>query len=136
MKNRPIIYISVSLMILASSCGIIKPYQAPVVGKPDLYRDPISTDTSNMANMHWSEIFTDTSLQNLIGEGIANNLNLKIAYFRIQQAQDYYVQSKQAFFPSLDGGASAQVSKQNSKTSASTPNAQSYQLNLNSSWEA
>jgi len=136
MKNSPILDILVSLMILVSSCGIIRPYQAPVVGKPDLYRDPISTDTSNMANMHWSEIFTDTLLQNLVGEGIANNLNLKIAYSRIQQAQAYYEQSRQAFFPTLYGGASAQVSKQNTNSSTAAPNTQSYQLNLNSSWEA
>jgi multidrug efflux system outer membrane protein len=125
-----------SLVILAGSCGIIKPYQAPVVGRPDLYRDPVSADTSNMANMHWSEIFTDTLLQNLVGEGIANNLDLKISYSRIQQAQAYYVQSRRAFFPTLDGGASAAVTNQNSKIVNAAPNAQAYQLNFSASWEA
>jgi outer membrane protein, multidrug efflux system len=137
MKKRLIIYILSGLTILVSSCTITKPYQAPVIGERDLYRDQSSNDTTNMANLHWTEIFSDTLLQNLIREGIDNNLDLKIAYSRIQQAQTYFEQSRLTFIPGLSAGVSTLNGKQsNTKNATSSTNVNLYQLNVNASWEA
>jgi multidrug efflux system outer membrane protein len=140
MKRKPIAYIIFGLMILATSCAVIKPYQAPVVGTQNLFRDSSSSsssDTSNMANLHWREVFRDTLLQNLIGEGIANNLNLQIAFTRIQQAQAYFEQSRMAFLPALSADANFQNAKlSNSKTTTTTASSQRYQLTVSASWEA
>ncbi|MCW3116737.1 MAG: rane protein [Chitinophagaceae bacterium] len=137
MKKHSIIYLLFSLTILATSCAVIKPYQAPVIGNQNLYRDQYSKDTTNMADLHWTEIFGDTLLQNLIHEGINNNLNLQIAYSRIRQAQSYFEQSRLAFFPYVNADASAQGSKlSGNKTTTSSANTLNFQLGISSSWEA
>jgi outer membrane protein, multidrug efflux system len=132
MKKKPIAYILFILTILATSCAITKPYQAPLVGTQGLYRDQSSTDSANMANLHWTEIFRDTLLQNLIREGIATNLNLKIAYSSIRQAQAYFEQSRLAFLP----GLSVDASTLNGKAISTSTNTQLYELAVNASWEA
>jgi multidrug efflux system outer membrane protein len=139
MKTRLVTYILFGLTILVSSCLVTKPYQAPAVGRQDLYRDQSSTDTTNMANLHWTEIFSDTLLQNLIREGIDNNLDLKIAWSRIRQAQSYFEQSRLAFTPGLSADASALNGKQsnnNNKNTTSSTSIHLYQVNVNASWEA
>ncbi len=79
------------------SCKVTQTYKAPEVNTNNLYRDALTTDTISIANLKWNEVFTDLALQRLIGEGIAQNLDIKIAYTRIQQAQAYYLQSVRIF---------------------------------------
>lgn len=135
--KKLIIYILVGLMILVSSCSVTKQYQAPVIGRQDLYRDQSSTDTTNIASLHWTEIFRDTLLQNIIQEGIDNNLDLKIAYSHIIQAQAYFEQSRLAFIPNVSADVSTLHSKQsNNKTATSSTGINLYQLNATASWEA
>src|SRR5258705_8511200 len=117
MKKRLKIYTLFGLMILAASCSVTRPYQVPVAKMQDLYRDQSSTDTTNFASLHWTEVFNDTLLRNLIQEGISNNLDLKIAYSRILQAQAYYEQSRLAFLPNISSEGNSFTGKQsNSKT--------------------
>jgi outer membrane protein, multidrug efflux system len=135
--NRLIIYILFGFTILVSSCSVTKPYQAPVIGTQDLYRDQSSNDTTNMANLHWTEIFSDTLLQNLIREGIDNNLDLKIAYSRIQQAQSYFEQSRLAFMPGVSAGLSTLNGTEPSGSSKTgSASVHLYELSVNASWEA
>ncbi|HEX8279260.1 MAG TPA: TolC family protein [Segetibacter sp.] len=125
------------LALIISSCKVTQTYQAPAVSTTGLYRNAAFPDTNSIANMHYTEVFTDPALQRLIGEGIAKSLDLKIAYTRIQQAEASYSQSRAAFLPTLN--ANAQVTE--SKLSAvqgfgiRTSSTQ-YQLGLSSSWEA
>jgi outer membrane protein TolC len=137
MKKQPIIYFLFSLTIIAASCSVTKQYKSPVVGKQDLYRDQSSTDTNNIANLHWTEIFKDTLLQHLIQEGIDNNLDLKIAYSRTRQAQAYFEQSRLAFLPNVNAGASVFEGKTSgSKTSTASNSTLNLQLGITSNWEA
>ena len=138
MKKEPIKYIFFIVMIAASSCMVTKPYRPPVVNTEELYRDSTGTDTANIANLHWGELFQDTLLQNLIAEGIRNNLDLKIAYSRQRQAQAYLEQSRQAFLPNLSADVNVVNGKQTNKSIISTSNtsAHLYQFSANASWEA
>src|SRR5215210_7115751 len=97
------------LALIISSCKVTQTYQAPAVSTAGLYRNSAFSDTHSIANMRYTEVFTDPALQRLISEGIAKSLDLKIAYTRVQQAQSYYVQSGAAFYPTLN--ASAQVTE-------------------------
>jgi len=135
MKKKSIAYILFAGIIAISSCKVTKPYHAPVAGTQGLYRDTSSADTTNMANLHWTDVFKDTLLQNLIREGIAQNLNLKIARSRIQQAQAYFEQSKLASLPNLSVDATA-LGGQVAKTTSVPSNTHLYQLTANASWEA
>jgi NodT family efflux transporter outer membrane factor (OMF) lipoprotein len=83
------------------------------------------------------EVFKDTILQGLIEKGIAQNLNLKVAFARIEQAQAYVEQSGAAFFPTLSANASVTESKLSSVQGFGIrKNATQFQLGLTSSWEA
>src|SRR4051812_21595709 len=126
MKKNSIACILFVVIIVSTSCVVTKPYEAPVVGRQNLFRDSSSADTTSMANLHWTDVFRDTLLQNLIQEGIDNNLDLKIAYSRIQQAQAYYNQSKLSFLPNISADATA-LSGKTAKTSSSPSNTPLYQ---------
>jgi multidrug efflux system outer membrane protein len=121
---------------VAVSCKVTKPYKAPVIHTDSLYRDVNTTDTTTIADLHWTQLFTDTILQKLIQEGIDQNINLKIAYARLQQADAYFVQSKLAFYPSLSVDAGVSVTRSASKTTGGSNSTTQYQLGASSSWEA
>ncbi|GAA3651166.1 TolC family protein [Flavivirga jejuensis] len=127
---------------MLNSCGVInKRYVTPDAKFSESYRDTVVQDTTSMATLHWKEIISDSILQELIKEGLQNNLDLKTALENINQAQASLVQAKLSFLPSLEG--SAQVSK--SKTSqallnsgsvnGTNINTTSYLGQLSSSWE-
>ena len=91
-----IIFIVIIAMIV--SCKVTRPYVQPAdVISNKLFRDTTNTDTTNIANISWKQIFTDTLLQSLIQEGINNNLDLKVAVARIKAAAAN-VKAKQACF--------------------------------------
>lgn len=129
-----IVFVAFAGLVLAS-CKVTKSYQQPVMHTDSLYRDVVTNDTTTIANLHWNELFTDTILQRLIEEGISHNLNLQIAYTRIQQSQAFYLQSGAAFLPTLNANAGVTENKF-SKTQSSLNNATQYQVGLSSSWEA
>ncbi|MDB5262652.1 MAG: rane protein, partial [Adhaeribacter sp.] len=109
-KLRLLLFVFLTGMGIAS-CKVTQPYQMPAARMANLYRDIITNDTTTMANLRWQELFTDTTLQRLISQGIARNLNLQVAYTRIRQAQAYYQQSQAAFLPTLNGTIGATRSK-------------------------
>lgn len=139
MNNRKKINCFVIFLLSAliiSSCRVTQTYQSPSVSFAGLYRDSGSSDTNSIANLHYTEVFTDPALQKLISEGIAQNLNLKTAYTRVQQAQSYYLQSKAAFFPTLNANAQVTESKLSAVQGFGIRNsATQYQLGLSSNWE-
>jgi outer membrane protein, multidrug efflux system len=120
-----------------ASCKVTNTYQTPSVNTGTLYRDVVTTDTTNLGSLPWTEMFPDTVLQGLIREGITQNIDLKIAFTRIQAAQAYYEQSRAAFYPTLDATASASLYKSsNPQISGATGTVKQYQLGLSSGWEA
>ncbi len=119
-----------------SSCKVTQTYRAPAISTAGLYRDSSSADTNNIANLHYTEVFTDPILQRLITEGIAQNLNLKVAYTRVQQSQSYYLQSGAAFYPTLNANTQVTESKLSAVQGFGIRNsATQYQLGASSSWE-
>jgi multidrug efflux system outer membrane protein len=99
------------LLLAGSSCGILHPYGRPDTATSGLYRDANPTDTTSLASRPWQQLFTDSNLQKLIAEGLANNRNLKVADARIAQAQALLAQSRAAFLPSLTGRATTTLSR-------------------------
>ncbi len=94
-----------------SSCGIVKKYRTPEIQNEHLFRSETPGDSVSIAQMKWSELFTDTVLQRLIAEGITNSPDLLMAYTRIDQAEAYFAQSKAALWPTLNGNAAITESK-------------------------
>jgi len=101
MKTR--IFISIALIAAAvTSCGPLGKYKPVNTVSSDLYgRGVIIDDTVSIASRGWEEVFTDTCLQNLIRAGIQNNLDLKMAYEHVQQAEAQLLGAKLAYVPTL-----------------------------------
>lgn len=121
--------------LLFSSCSVTKPYATPEIVTDGLYRDANSTDTSSIAPLTWRDVFSDVNLQNLIEKGVTNNLDLKVAMERMQQAQAYLVQSGAQFFPTLNANAHVSANRLSETQSPSNRNAMQYQLGVSSGWE-
>ncbi|MCV9927035.1 efflux transporter outer membrane subunit [Flavobacterium sp. LS1R49] len=107
--NYKIIVIVLIVASIWSSCKITKPYTKPATTVT--YREPENKDTTNMATMKWSELFTDATLQKLISDGLGANLDLKIAIERINQSTANLKLSKAAFLPSVNGNLSVKESR-------------------------
>jgi multidrug efflux system outer membrane protein len=125
------------VIISLGACKVTQPYQHPDANTNRLFRDVISSDTNTIANLRVNQVFTDTVLQRLLTEGIANNINLQIAYTRIQQAQSYLAQSSAAYYPTVSANGQVGVSKLSSGQGFGTrPAGTQFQLGATSSWEA
>lgn len=120
-----------------SSCHIYKAYDRPdTVTTSGIYRDPASAtdtlaaDTTNMGNLPWKEIFRDAKLQSLIEEGLANNVDMQAAAFRVEEAKVMLTSAKLSYLPSINFTPQGTLSSfDKSKPS------QTYQLPVSASWE-
>jgi len=124
--------ITILSVILLISCGVVtKTYQQPESSLSEaLYRDVNNTDSITMAKKPWQDLFSDQHLQQLIQEGLDQNLDLKSAVERIHIAQATLQQIKLAFYPTLDGTAT--VTRSGVSGSSATNIWQPY---LSSAWE-
>lgn len=136
---------ALSAAMIISSC-VTKKYQRPDlnVQTDKLYRDTTISDTTSIATVPVEQLFADTVLQGLIKEGIQNNLDLKTAMQRINEAYATVQQTKAAFFPSLSGNATITRNKQSLAGLNFPPEfansfiltTTTHQLGLSTSWEA
>jgi len=130
------IIISLSIIGLMTSCSIYKKFESPQVEADQLYRDTITNDgtlqsdsSAFFGQLAWQEVFTDPLLQNLIEQGLSNNLNMKLALLRIREAEASLTAAKLAFAPGLTfapNGAIAEFDNSTSKT---------YGFPLSASWQ-
>lgn len=111
---RPRLLLLLLLGAGLTACRVTKPYQSPNAPTTGLYRGVTPADTNTLATLPWPQIFADTLLQGLIGRGLSQNLDLKIAVARMQAAQADLRQSQAAFFPALSANAAVNRSKSSS----------------------
>lgn len=132
---KKLIYI-VCVTGLLSGCHIYKSYERPEVDTAGLYRSPDSendtlvSDTTNLGNMPWQELFRDPWLQELIVRGLANNADLQIALLRVQEAQAMLMSSRLAYAPALNLAPQGTISR-----FGDYPVSKTYQLPVVASWE-
>ncbi|GGE55479.1 NodT family efflux transporter outer membrane factor (OMF) lipoprotein [Pedobacter psychrotolerans] len=142
MKLRYKYSILIGFTILTLSACVTKKYERPQVKNDGLYRDINTTDTTNMADLPWKALFSDTTLQSLIQKGINENLDLKQAIERIKISEATLRQSRAAFLPSLQADVSVTDAKQ-AQAALNFPSGininletQTYKAQLSTSWEA
>ncbi|KFF10630.1 membrane protein [Chryseobacterium soli] len=97
---------SVAILAAVSSCMARKEYERPknVVDEKLFRTDMLPSDSINMADVSWKEIFTDPILQGHISKALENNLDIRIALQSIASAEAYLKQSKAAYEPTLTVG--------------------------------
>lgn len=103
MKKIYLIILFAGAMLCFDSCGLYKKYERQNMRFVDsLYRRlPASEDSLSTAAVSWDKIFTDTLLQDWIRVGLANNTDLNIARFKVEEAQVALTTSRWAFFPGV-----------------------------------
>ncbi|WP_316848881.1 efflux transporter outer membrane subunit [Pedobacter agri] len=127
----------VGMVAVLSSCSIISKYESPDVEVKGLFRDLPDTDTVSIASMPWQQIFTDTILRSLIERGLAQNLDLKVAFARVRQTESYYRQSRVDLYPTLNADMSFTGSRlSEAQGFGIRTQMKQYNIGVNSSWEA
>lgn len=125
------------LTAMMSSCHIYKAYDRPeTIDASGIYRDPASatdtlaSDTANMGNLPWKEVFRDAKLQALIEEGLANNVDMQAAALRVEEAKVMLTAAKLSYLPTINFTPQGTLSSfDKSKLT------QTYQLPVSASWE-
>ncbi len=119
--------------VLLSACNIYKKYERPQVDTQDLYRTENQTkqtaDSSNLGQIPWQEMFTDSYLQSLIQQGLNKNADLQIAMKRMDQAKASLMAANWAYTPQIalaPNGALSNFNGTDSKT---------YAVPLTASWQ-
>jgi len=141
-RNQKISILSVGVLLLSLGACVTKKYERPAELKTEgLYRDVANADTTSIADLPTSTLFTDPQLQVLIKEAIANNLDLKSAIERMKSAEANLRLSKTAFLPSLNLDLSVADNKQ-SRAALNFPpginintETQLYRAQLSTAWE-
>jgi outer membrane protein TolC len=70
---------TVFVALAATGCMVGPNYARPPLAPPPQFRFAEGAQAESLADAPWFQIFDDPSLQNLIKEAIANNLDLKVA---------------------------------------------------------
>ena len=141
--KRNIIYM-VCATALLSSCHIYKAYDRPEdISAEDIYRDPASdnaalqnSDTTNMGNLPWQEIFTDPKLQALIEEGLENNVDLQAAILRVEESKALLTSARLSFLPSINLAPQGTITSMGGSTSnGGSGFVKAYSLPATASWD-
>ncbi len=139
----PILALAAASLSL-NSCRLYKEYERPEVSTDSLYRtdslsrvaacgtaDTLAADTAScMANRSWREVFTDSQLQQLIEQGLANNTDLRIARLRITEAEAALRAARLAFYPSINFAPQVGITSFGSEVVSKT-----YSVPVTASWE-
>jgi NodT family efflux transporter outer membrane factor (OMF) lipoprotein len=120
--------------MMLTGCGLYNKYEKTVQDPADPFgttQDITSaTSETSIADMSWREFFTDSQLQQLIEQALANNTDLNSARINIEKSQISLRTKKLAFLPSL------YFSPQGSLSSFDGAKAtKSYTLPLDISWD-
>lgn len=132
MKRIKYLVIALMTTISVTACGVYSSVQKTV--DPELTDDiynyiEATSDTTNLASLSWRELFTDSKLQALIEEALANNADLNVARLNAEQAELSLSVARKAFLPTLN------LVPQGSVTSFKGSTSKTYNVSLTSSWE-
>ena len=127
MKKIAIICLAVAM----TGCGIYKPYKRPDDIKTDgLYGSAESADTATFGNVAWQEVFTDSRLQALIDEALANNTDMQAAHWRVKEAEATLKSARLAYLPSFNFAPQGAISSFDNGPAAKT-----YNIPITASWQ-
>jgi multidrug efflux system outer membrane protein len=92
----------IALMV---GCATGPDYRRPDVETPEAWRTS-AVSTQSLADISWTEIYRDPVLNTLIATALTNNLDLRIAIARIDEASAAYRIQRSDLFPAINGSAS------------------------------
>jgi len=114
------------LSLSVGACAAVGPnYNRPQVPVPAEYRFVDGAQAQSLADTPWWQVFDDPALQALIREALGNNLDLRVAAARVEEARARAGIAKSYLYPQVDGVASYSVRQ------ASTTNQDNTQTSQN-----
>ena len=128
---KKITYIILFTLFL-SSCNIYRKFERPEMSVADSYRNLDTTaivDTATIADLNWTEIYTDPNLQVLINYALENNTDHLIAMEKVKEAKAAFKSARLSFFPSAGLVFPTNLNYSNGNTSVS------YDASVTASWE-
>ncbi|WP_416907428.1 MAG: efflux transporter outer membrane subunit [Polymorphobacter sp.] len=95
---------AVSVLALAGCSLAGRDYARPDLGLPSRHAVTIAAgEASSAANSQWFELYRDPELRGLIEEALAHNLDLQLAFARVDEVQARLLVARSRFFPTIDG---------------------------------
>jgi len=125
-------------VLFIAGCAVGPNYTRPDVHAPAVFRGTSETSTNSFGDLPWWETFHDVALQNLIRMALTNNLDLQLAYTRVQQAQAVAQEARAALFPAVQYGGLAGRGKNVGANNTPSPTGVSgaiFAADVNASWE-
>lgn len=105
-------YTIISLLFLVgatfSSCKLGKEYARPELDLPEQIADAPITDTTTVASIRWTDIYTDTVLQHLIRTSLTYNKNFLAAAARVKESRFALRMEKAKLYPQLSADGLAE----------------------------
>lgn len=96
----------VAVAAAMGSCVLGRKYQSPEFNLPDRLSDSApDNDSLLFADMRWWEVYSDTTLRNLISATLANNKDMRIAAERVQELAQLRRIDNAAMLPQIGGTA-------------------------------
>src|SRR5262245_66558680 len=90
--------------VLTAGCLVGPNYQRPQLPTPAQYRFVEgAAQAQSLADLPWWQVFDDPALQALIRESIGNNLDLRAAASRVEEARARAGIVKSFLYPTVDG---------------------------------
>ncbi len=97
----------VAFVASTAGCGLYGKFKTPEYEETEnAYGDVEVVDTTNTGNIAWQDFFPDEKLSALIDEALVNNLDMKTAVLKIQEAQASLKAARLAYVPAFSFGAS------------------------------
>lgn len=110
-----IIILLLLIMIFMNSCNVGPNYKRGAIETPGKYRfDSLPSDSS--AEILWWKLYDDSTLDSLIKVGLEQNLDVRIAASRIEQAKATVGFNRADQFPKIDVVGNAKLSSGNELT--------------------
>jgi multidrug efflux system outer membrane protein len=96
--------------LLLTGCSMGADYARPQMPNPPQYRfNETASTAESLADAPWFQVFDDPSLQALIREALTNNLDLKVALARVEEARAQAGVAKSFLYPEVNGVANYAV---------------------------
>jgi outer membrane protein, multidrug efflux system len=113
MSSRTALLLAAALLlgVVAGCAGVGPTYKRPEVAPVAQFRSQVGPSEANsLADLPWWQVFHDPALQALIGEGLSNNYDLRVAVARIQEASAQVGVARADLYPQV--GYQAYASRQ------------------------
>ncbi len=134
-KNPFKIILITGISVVLFSCSTNRHFERETAHTEGLFGIE-ETDSANMAELPWQELFSDANLVQLINEGLANNPDLLMAVQRVHMAEAYFAQSKTALLPGINAQAQTNYTRNPESIYPDGPrDVTTYRLGAEASWE-